>query len=83
MHDYWREQRHTGGWYGPGGWGWGWGWWGGGWFWGAALLIIGTYYLLQNLGLLKGLPGGVLWPALLILLGLYLLLRRGRGWGPW
>jgi len=74
--DYWRAQPHAGGWYGP------WNWWGGGWFWGAALLVIGAYYLFQNLGLLKWLPGDVLWPGLLILLGIYLLVRRNRSWGP-
>jgi hypothetical protein len=42
------------------------------------LVVIGAYYLLQNLGLLKSLPGDVLWPILLILLGVWLLLRRSR-----
>jgi hypothetical protein len=40
--------------------------------------VVGAYYLLQNLGLLKWLPGDVLWPLLLILLGAYLLVRRWR-----
>jgi hypothetical protein len=65
-----------GGWYGPRAWG------GGGvwpWFWGAALVLIGTYYLLQNLGLLKWVPGNVLWPSLLILLGVLMLISR-RDW---
>jgi hypothetical protein len=44
--------------------------------------VIGAYYLLQNLGLLRWLPGDVLWPALLIVLGLYLLIRHNRGWRP-
>jgi hypothetical protein len=79
QHDYWHDQRHAG-WYGPGPWVGPWGWWGGGWFLGAALLVIGAYYLLLNLGLLKWLPGDVLWPVLLILFGVYLLIRRGRGW---
>jgi len=35
--------------------------------------VVGADYLLQNLGLLKWLPGDVLWPLLLILLGAYLL----------
>jgi cell wall-active antibiotic response 4TMS protein YvqF len=81
QHDYWRAQRYGsggGGWYGPWNW-WGGGWWGN-WYAGAALLVIGAYYLLQNLGLLKWLPGDVLWPLLLILLGVYLLVRRNRGW---
>jgi hypothetical protein len=76
QHDYWRSQRYGGGWYGP------WNWWGGGWFWGGGLVVIGGYYLLQNLGLLSWLRGDVLWPVLLILLGAYLLVRRNRGWGP-
>lgn len=81
-HDYWHAQRRAGGMYGPDTWYGPWNWWGGGWFWGAALLLIGAYYLLQNLGLLKWLPGDVLWPSLIILFGLYLLIRRGRGWKP-
>jgi hypothetical protein len=48
------------------------------WFWGAALILIGAYYLLQNLGLLNWLKGDVLWPSLLILLGVLFLVRRGR-----
>ena len=70
-HDQWPR-----GWYGP------WAWGGGGvwpWFWGAALILIGAYYLLQNLGLLNWLRGDVLWPSLVILLGVLLLIRRGRG----
>ena len=69
-----REHDHgqwMGGWYGP--WGSGGGAWG--WFWGAALVLIGAYYLLTNLGLLK-LKSDVLWPALLILFGVVMLLRR-------
>ncbi|MHB8612937.1 MAG: LiaI-LiaF-like domain-containing protein [Candidatus Dormibacteraceae bacterium] len=77
----WRRlQRHgmfgqrPGGWSGP--WAWGDGGWR--WFWGAALILIGAYYLLQNLGLLSWLKGDVLWPSLLILLGVVLLIRRAR-----
>jgi Domain of unknown function (DUF5668) len=81
QHDYWRDQRHAGGWYGPGPWVGPWNWWGGGgWFWGAALLVIGAYYLLRNLGLINWISGDVLWPLLLILAGVWLLVRRGRGW---
>jgi hypothetical protein len=47
------------------------------------LLVIGVYYLLQNLGLLTWVRGDVLWPLLLILLGVWLLVRRGRGVWPW
>lgn len=84
-HDEWRAWRrqqrdymraHWGrGYYGP----WGWGWYGGwGWFWGAALVVIGAYYLLSNLGLIGWLRGDVLWPILLILLGVAILFNRLR-----
>ena len=66
-----------GGGYGP------WPWGGGGvwpWFAGAALVVIGAYYLLQNLGLLGWLHGDVLWPTLLVVLGVLLLIRRGSAW---
>ncbi len=66
------------GWYGPGWYG-PWGWWGGGWFWGAVLVLLGAYWLLQNLGYLSWLRGDVLWPLVIILLGVYLIVRRGRG----
>ena len=85
--DEWRDWRHQqrdymrdhwgGGWYGP------WAWAGGGvwaWFWGAALVLIGLYYLLQNLGWLTWLKGDVLWPSLVILLGVLMLISRGRSW---
>ena len=73
MHD-----RSAGRGYGP------WAWGGGGvwpWFWGAALVLIGAYYLLQNLGLLSWVRGNLLWPTLLIVLGVLLLIRRGRDSG--
>jgi hypothetical protein len=63
-----------GGGYGP--WGWGRGGWS--WFWGAALILVGAYYLLQNLGLLGWIKGEVLGPILLILLGVLLLVQRIR-----
>jgi hypothetical protein len=72
MRDHW-----GGGWNGP------WAWAGGGvwaWFWGAALVLIGLYYLLQNLGWLTWLKGDVLWPSLVILLGVLMLISRGRSW---
>ena len=43
-------------------------------FWGAALLLIGTLWLLDSLGL----AAALLWPLLFIGLGLFLLLRRAR-----
>jgi hypothetical protein len=75
----WRRQQRDswgGGWYGP--WARGGGVWP--WFWGAALIVIGAYYLLQNLGLLTWLRGDVLWPILLIVLGVLMLIGRGRDW---
>ena len=78
MRAYQRAQYGVG-WYGP--WAWGGGGWS--WFWPAALILIGGYLLLANLGLLDWVRGDILWPSLLILLGLALLLGRGRGWRGW
>src|SRR5579872_5670914 len=85
-HSEWRAWRHqarayeraqygAGGWYGPWPWHSGIGW---GFVWPAGLVLIGVYYLLSNLGLLKWLHGDVFWPSVLIVLGVVLLLRRGR-----
>jgi hypothetical protein len=49
------------------------------WFWGAGLVLIGVYYLFQNLGWLNWVSGNVLWPSLLILLGVLMLISRRRG----
>jgi hypothetical protein len=72
------RDRWGGGWYGP------WPWGGSGlwpWYFGVALVVIGGYYLLQNLGWLGWLNGhDVLWPILVILLGVLMLVRRGRAW---
>jgi phage shock protein C len=48
---------------------------------GAALILIGAFYLLQNLNLpwLNWFNFDVLWPVLLIIGGIALLLRRARG----
>lgn len=48
---------------------------------GAALIILGAFYLLENLNLswLRWLNFDILWPLLLIAGGLALLLRRSRG----
>jgi hypothetical protein len=48
-----------------------------GWFWGAALIVLGAYFLLNNLGLVR-LRGDVLWPIFLILFGVLLLVSRAR-----
>jgi len=47
-----------------------------------ALVVVGAYLLLQNLGLLASIRGDILWPVLLILFGVYLVFRRGRWWRP-
>jgi hypothetical protein len=48
---------------------------------GAALILIGVFYLLQNLNLpwLRWFNLDVLWPVLLIVGGIALLVRRARG----
>jgi hypothetical protein len=47
-------------------------------FWPAVLIVLGLYFLLNNLGLLTWLRGDLVWPLLLVALGLWLILRRGR-----
>jgi hypothetical protein len=56
--------------------------WRGGWsfFWPAVLILLGVYFLLNNLGWLWWLRGDVVWPILLILLGVALIVGRGRWW---
>jgi phage shock protein C len=39
------------------------------------LILIGVYFLLENLGFVSG---GLFWPMALILLGIFLLVRRNR-----
>jgi len=76
----WRRHQRSewsGGWPGP--WAWHGGFWS--WWWGAALILIGAWSLLQNLGLLRWLRGDILWPSLLIVLGVVILVGRGRGRG--
>ena len=48
---------------------------------GIGLILLGGYYLLQNLNIpwLRWLDSHVLWPVLLIFAGLVLILRRWRG----
>ncbi|TEU19115.1 MAG: PspC domain-containing protein [Anaerolineales bacterium] len=48
---------------------------------GAALIVLGVVFLLQNLNLawLRWLDFDVLWPVLLVVAGLALLLRRVKG----
>jgi len=54
-----------------------WSWFGRGWFWPAVLVVLGVYFLLNNLGLLAWIRGDIFWPIVLILIGVLLLFRRG------
>ena len=45
-------------------------------FWPAVLVVVGVYFLLNNLNLLGLLRFDVVWPVLLILLGGWLIVRR-------
>ncbi len=47
-------------------------------FWPAALIVLGVYFLLNNLGLLWWLRGDIVWPIVLIALGVWLIVRRTR-----
>jgi phage shock protein C len=47
-------------------------------FWPLVLVVLGVYFLLNNLGLLDWLRPEVAWPVLLIALGGWLIIRRAR-----
>ncbi len=47
-------------------------------FWPSLLVLLGVYFLLNNLGFLDWLRADIVWPVLLILLGGWLILRRAR-----
>jgi cell wall-active antibiotic response 4TMS protein YvqF len=47
-------------------------------FWPAVLVVLGVYFLLNNLGALDWLKPGYVWPVLLIALGVWLIVRRSR-----
>jgi len=53
-------------------------WWRREYFWPALLVVVGIYFLLNNLGLLDWLRFDIVWPVLLILLGAWLIIRRQR-----
>ena len=46
-------------------------------FWPAVLIILGIYFLLNNLGWLGWLRAGIFWPLVLIAIGAWLIFRRG------
>lgn len=57
----------------------GWGWFGlWRWFWAIALIVVGGYFLLVNLGLIASVNGDLVWPVLLIVLGVLVLVSRIR-----
>jgi cell wall-active antibiotic response 4TMS protein YvqF len=47
-------------------------------FWPSVLIVLGVYFLLQNLGLLNWLRADIFWPLVLILIGVWLIVRRAR-----
>ncbi len=47
-------------------------------FWPLVLVVLGMYFLLRNLDLLKWLHADIVWPVLLIILGVWLIVRRAR-----
>ena len=69
----WRRQSGRPYWMGGYRFGWGF-------FWPAVLIVLGLYFLLNNLGLLWWLRGDIVWPVLLILFGVALIVGRGRWW---
>jgi Domain of unknown function (DUF5668) len=46
--------------------------------WPLVLVVLGVYFLLNNLGLLGWLRPEIAWPVLLILFGGWLIIRRAR-----
>ena len=47
-------------------------------FWPAVLVVVGVYFLLNNIGALWWLEPKYVWPVLLIGLGVWLIYRRSR-----
>jgi phage shock protein C len=47
-------------------------------FWPACLVLLGVYFLLNNLGLLWWLRGDIVWPIVVIAIGVWLIVRRTR-----
>jgi hypothetical protein len=47
-------------------------------FWPAVLVVLGVYFLLNNLGWLGWLRPDIVWPVVLIALGVWLIVRRAR-----
>jgi hypothetical protein len=47
-------------------------------FWPGVLIVLGLYFLLNNLGLLDWLRPEIAWPIVLIAIGVWLIVRRTR-----
>ena len=47
-------------------------------FWPVVLILLGVYFLLNNLGMPWWLEPKVVWPVVLIGLGVWLIIRRTR-----
>ena len=47
-------------------------------FWPSVLVVLGVYFLLNNIGLLRWLHPNIVWPVVLIGLGVWLIARRAR-----
>ena len=45
-------------------------------FWPVLLIVIGVFFLLNNVGAFDRIPFGIVWPVLVILLGVWLIIRR-------
>jgi cell wall-active antibiotic response 4TMS protein YvqF len=53
-------------------------WWRREYFWPSALVVVGVYFLLNNLGYLWWLRPEIAWPLVLIGVGVWLIVRRAR-----
>jgi len=47
-------------------------------FWPVVLVVLGVYFLLNNLGLLGWLRQDIVWPVVLIGIAVWLIVRRKR-----
>lgn len=47
---------------------------------GYLLIVVGAWFLLENLGLLANLPTGTLWPVVIIVVGVWMVGRKRGYW---
>jgi len=45
-------------------------------FWPSALVVVGVFFLVRNLGWLDWIRGDIFWPLVLIAFGVWLIARR-------